>query len=312
MSRIARNSLALVLGSLGAPLAAAAADWTTTDFRGAYVDAWALPADDPISIELGARYWYSLGSHRMDVIGDSYASDDTSHILELHLRIDDHSSDFYLKGLAGYAAAINSSYSTPATGGTLESQSGNVGYIGADLGYTPVGTDDFKFGGFVGYQYWNDSPDMGRENYLLASGGGESEPNNIHYNMLRLGLAGKAELGDMFDITAEAAVIPYASVSGTYGAFAVTGPGGTVQGSAGELSGGWLYGAAGELMARFHPAENWTIGLGGRAWYLTGQADVNFTTRDPAAPGDEQAWVAKTTNFSTLRYGLLGEITYRF
>lgn len=312
MSRIARNSLAIVLGSLGMPLAAAAADWTTTGFRGAYVDDWALTADDPISIEMGTRYWYALGAHRMDLGGDTYATDDTSHIVELHLRIDDHSSDFYMKGLAGYAAAINSSYSTPATGGTLQSESGNIGYIGADIGHTPVGTDDFKFGGFVGYQYWNDSPDMGRASYMLESGGGDSEANNLHYNMLRLGLAGKARLGDMFDITAEAAVIPYASVSGTYGALAVTGPGGSVQGSAGEVSGGWLYGAAGEVMARFHPAENWTIGLGGRAWYLTGQADVTFTTRDPMSPADEQGWIAKTEQFSTLRYGLLGEITYRF
>jgi hypothetical protein len=312
MLRIARNSLALMLGALGTPLAAAAADWTTTDFRGAYVDDWALPADDAISIEMGTRYWYALGAHRMDVIGDSYASDDASHIIELHLRIDDLSTGFYLKGLAGYAAAINSSYSTPATGGTVKSQSGNIGYVGADIGYAPVATDGFRFGGFVGYQYWNDSPDMGRQNFLLATGGGASEPNNLHYNMLRLGLTGTAELGDMFDITAEAAVIPYASVGGTYGAFTVSGPGGNVQGSAAELSGGWLYGAAGEVMARFHPTENWTIGVGGRAWYLKGEADVNFSTRDPLSPGDQQDWITKTEEFSTLRYGLLGEITYRF
>jgi hypothetical protein len=312
MSRIARNSLALALGALAAPLAASAADWTKTDFRGAYVDDWARPADDAISIELGTRYWYALGAHRMDVIGDSYTSEDTSHIVELHLRIDDHTTDFYLKGLAGYAAAIHSSYSTPATGGTMESQSGNIGYAGADIGMTPVGTDNFRFGGFVGYQYWNDSPDMGRENFTTVSGGGDSEVNNLHYNMLRLGLTGTAKLGDKFDITAEAAVIPYASVGGTYGAFTVTGPGGNVQGSPAELSGGWLYGAAGEVMARFHPTENWTIGVGGRAWYLTGEADVNFTTRDPLAPGDAQNWITKTEEFSTLRYGLLGEITYRF
>lgn len=312
MSRIARNTLALVLGSLGAPMAAAAADWTETDFRGAYVDDWALPAEDAISIEMGTRYWYALGSNRMDVVGDSHESNDTSHIVEFHLRIDDHSTDFYLKGVAGLAAAINSSYSTAASGGVQESQSGNIGYVGADIGYTPLATEGLSFGGFVGYQYWNDSPDMGRQNFLLESGGGNSEPNNLHYNMLRVGLTGKAELGDKFDITAEAAVIPYANVMGTYGALAVSGPGGTVQGSAGELSGGWLYGAAGEVMARFHPTANWTIGLGGRAWYLTGQTDVNFTTRDPVTPTDAQTWITKTEQFSTLRYGLLGELTYRF
>jgi hypothetical protein len=288
-----------------------AADWTE-DFREPYADDWALPPDDPISIEMGLRYWYSMGSHRMTVLGGNYTSDDTSQIVEAHLRIDDHSSDFYAKGLAGYAAVINNNYSTPTTGGTLDSQSGTIHYFGGDIGYTPVGADGFKFGGFLGYQYWNDSPDMGRETFMLSSGGGDSQPNNIQYQMLRLGLSGRAELNDTFDITAEVAAIPYALVGGTYGALSVpvVGPA-EVQGSAGSVA-GWLYGAAGEVMARFHPTENWTIGLGARAWYLQGQADVTFDTRDPGAPAATTHWITKTTNFSTLRYGLLGELTYRF
>lgn len=306
MSRKVAHSAGLMLVALAA-VPAAAADWQE-DFRGSYVDDWALPADDPISIEMGARYWYSFGSHRMEVVGDSYASDDVSHIVEAHLRIDDHSSGFYTKGIAGYSAVINNSYSTPTSAGT--SQSGAIYYLGGDLGYTPFGTEDFKFGGFVGYQYWNDSPDMGRESFMTSGGGGDSRPNNLEYQMWRLGLVGRAELGDMFDITAEVAAIPYAPVGGTYGALDATVPG-DVQGSAGAVS-GWLYGGAAEVMARFHPAENWTIGLGGRAWYLTGQADVTFDTRDPLAPATATHWITKTTNFSTLRYGLLAELTYKF
>jgi hypothetical protein len=129
--------------------------------------------------------------------------------------------------------------------------------------------------------------------------------------MIRLGLAGRAQLGDMFDVTAEAAVIPYALLGGTYGALTVPAGPGQVQGSPGTVS-GWLYGAAGEVMARFHPAENWTIGIGGRAWYLQGQAEVAFDTRDPVTPANTTHWVTKSTQFSTLRFGLLGEITYRF
>lgn len=308
MSRLVLPLVAVVAVSASPGLAA---DWFN-DFRPAYEDDWALPADDPISIELGARYWYSWGSHRMEVGGDSYATDDTSHILEAHLRVDDASSDFYAKGLAGYSAVINSDYSTPTTGGTWNSQSGTIHYLGGDIGWMPVGNDEVKFGGFLGYQYWNDSPDMGRENFLEASGAGNSLPNNLEYHMLRVGLAGRAELGDRFDLTAEVAAVPYTILNGTYGALAAPGiPPGYVPGSPGNVS-GWLYGAGGEVMARFHPTENWTIGLGGRAWYLTGQADVTFDTRDPANPSDGVHWITKTENFSTLRYGLLGEITYRF
>ncbi|MHB1101328.1 MAG: hypothetical protein ACYC0C_00830 [Devosia sp.] len=308
MSRLV-PSLAALLAAMVLPTPVLAADWME-DFREPYAEDWALPPDDPISIELGLRYWYSMGQHRMTVLGGNYASDDVSHIVEGHLRIDDDMYDFYAKGLAGYSAVINNTYSTP-TVALATSNGGSIHYFGSDIGYTPFGNDDVKFGGFVGYQFWNDSPDMGRENYLTSAGGGNSEPNNIQYHMIRLGLSGRAEFGDAFDITAEAAVIPYALLGGTYGALAVPVGPGESQGSAGTL-GGWLYGAAGEAMARFHPTENLTIGLGGRAWYLQGQADVTFDTRETATPVNQTHWITKTTNFSTLRYGLLGELTYRF
>lgn len=308
MSRLV-PSLAALLAAMVLPTPVLAADWMQ-DFREPYAEDWALPPDDPISIELGLRYWYSMGQHRMTVLGGNYASDDVSHIVEGHLRIDDDMYDFYAKGLAGYSAVINNTYSTP-TVALATSNSGSIHYFGSDIGYTPFGNDDVKFGGFVGYQFWNDSPDMGRENYLTSAGGGNSEPNNIQYHMIRLGLSGRAELGDVFDITAEAAVIPYALLGGTYGALAVPVGPGESRGSAGTL-GGWLYGAAGEAMARFHPTENLTIGLGGRVWYLQGQADVTFDTRETATPANQTHWITKTTQFSTLRYGLLGEITYRF
>jgi hypothetical protein len=285
-----------------------AADWME-DFREPYADDWALPPDDPISIEMGLRYWYSMGSHRMTVLGGDYASDDTSHIVEAHLRVDDHSSDFYAKGLAGYSAVINNRFSTPAGSGTLDS--GTIHYFGGDIGYTPLGTETIKGGGFLGYQYWNDSPDMWRAGFTTSSGGGDSQPNNVYYHMIRMGLSGRAEFGDMVDVTAEVAFVPYALLGGTYGALVAPAVPGQVQGSAGSVA-GWLYGAAGEVMARFHPTKDWTIGLGARAWYLQGQADVTFDTRDPAAPAATTHWITKTTNFSTLRYGLLGEITYKF
>ena len=70
-------------------------------------------------------------------------------------------------------------------------------------------------GAFVGYQYWNDSPDMGEFNY-----GTGSAANLISYHTLRLGLGGRADFG-WGDLTAEVAAIPYAPVEGTYGTLAV-------------------------------------------------------------------------------------------
>src|SRR5690606_8430815 len=235
----------------------------------------------------------------MTVLGDSYSVDDTSHVLEGHLRINDHSSGVYVKGLAGYSAVINSSYATP--GGTGSSQNGRIAYAGADLGYAPFASGDSNFGGFAGYQYWNDSPDMGQFNFGPGAG-----PNDITYHMLKLGLAGRLDIGGAADLTAEVAAVPYAPVSGTYGAFDGSAAPGS-QTTTGRVE-GWLYGATAEVMGRFRPLENWTVGLGGRVWYLTGQPDVTFDTDS----GGGTHWITKTEGFSTLRYGLLGEVTYRF
>ena len=281
---------------VSAPAAAADYNWADDccgDFRGAYPEQF----EDELDIELGVRYWYSMGAHRMTVGGGNYTSDDTSHILEGHLRIDDNTTDFYVKGNIGYSAVINTTYSGPMTPATA-SQSGRIFYGGGDVGWLGVGSEAFRAGAFAGYQYWEDSPDMGRVNYSTGS-----QPNSLIYNVIRLGVAAKADF-DMFDISAEVAAIPYANLTGTYGALnPPLNPGETLT-STGSIS-GWLYGAGGEVMARFHPTENWTIGLGGRAWYLTGQADVRFTT-------DQGNWVTKTTNYSTMRYGLLGEVSYSF
>ena len=153
---------------------------------------------------------------------------------------------------------------------------------------------------------------MGRENFVTSSGGGDSDPNKIEYHMLRLGFTSKARLGDHFELEAEVAAVPYSMVQGTYGAYVL--PAGVAHdslGSAGALS-GWLYGASAEVMARFRPDKNWSIGIGGRAWYLTGQADFTFNNRDSGTPADSVNYITKTQQFSTFRYGLLGEVSYKF
>lgn len=318
MSRLA-SILAVAALAMSGAVPVMAADWSTGEddwieieytetcgdggFRGGFEPKdWSGLGDecDPLTFEFGTRYWYSWGAHRMTAAGDSYTQNDTSHILELHARIDDHSSDVYVKGFAGHSAIVNSSYTTP-TVPAGSAQAGRVLYAGGDIGYMPFGTDGARFGGFLGYQYWNDSPDMGREDF-----GTGSLPNDINHNVFKLGLAGRLELEGIGDITAEVAAIPYAQIWGTYGAFAAPGGSGNLT-APGNVS-GWLYGASGEVMARFQPLENWTVGIGGRAWYLTGEPDVTFSTDF----GGGTNWITKATQYSTLRYGLLGEVSYKF
>lgn len=300
------------------PMSALAADYLDPlpELRGGFSEEWGFAEDpSPISMEAGIRYVYSMGSHGMTTFGGNYSSADTSHIVELHGRIDDHSTATYVKGYAGFAAAINGTYETPEFGGTQTMNNGIIGYGVADIGYTPLDLGNMQFGGFAGYQYLVDTPDMGRATFATAGGGGDSEVNAHEIHALRLGVAGGGDVNEWFDVHAEAAAIPYANLSGTYGAFyqAPFLSGGDVfeQGSAGSINGS-LYGAAGELMVGFHPTDNMAIRIGGRAQYLTGSGTMDFTAREVGTPANSGDYIGDVTNLEFIRYGLMAELTAQF
>jgi hypothetical protein len=321
-------SLAAVL--VGAALAAPAhaADWDEgdvyleKDFRGAYVNEpkdWMGMGDeyDPIAIELGLRYWYSWGAQNFASGGNSLGIEDQSHIGEAHLRIEDHSSNSFAKAIAGYSIAVSGSYAAPLDSGTISD--GTIAYAGLDFGWNPWGDQSGSgFGGLVGYQYWNNSPDSGRNNFTTATSSaditfdpdtgqtflpGDSAPNSVEAHMLRLGIQGKASFGDFIDVTGELVGVPYAKIGGQVGiddpmfnCDVYCGPAQAPYGfEAGNISfirsspteiDGWGYGAMAELWLGVHPTENITFRLGGRAWYLQGTVDATYTAASIGNPSD--------------------------
>lgn len=351
-------SLAALLAATITP--AAAADWLQ-DGGGSYRGAFSIePKDwtelgdeeDGIHVETGLRYWYSMGSQSVQIgtLGGNYETQDTSHIVEGHLRIDDDVTSTYAKAWVGYSAAISGSFDDPNNTDAPISD-GHVGYVGADIGWKTF--SDGKSNGvgiFAGYQYWNDSPRTTRANFTTVSGGdvlpydpdtglitglpGDSADNNLDLNMLRLGLSGRAKFADgLFDISGEVAAVPYSTISGVMGgAGLASGPPtplgnpSFVQSSPTEVA-GWGYGGMAEVMVGVTPVENLTFRLGGRAWYLQGTADATYsavtisdpTDSDPAPPAydtpptvSEQYYIDTTQPWSLFRYGLLAELTYSF
>lgn len=341
---------------LSAP--AVAADWdqewgTGPDLmRGTYSHEpkdWSnLDADDGIAFEFGTRYWYSMGAQQYDFGGTSMGTTDTAHIGELHLRIDDYTSRSYVKGLAGYSVAINGAYNDPSGSGTISD--GHVGYAGADFGWNAFGDGNGSgMGVLLGYLYWNDSPHTQRSSFTTATSSADisfdpdtgftslpfdSSDNDLNINALRLGVSGRAKLGDMFDITGELAAVPYAGVSGIMGGIGVTpvtcGPLGNIclAGSSATSINGWGYGAMGEVMVGMTPVENLTFRVGARAWYLQGTVDAEYTVATIGDPTDSdpatspnydtppsfsnQGYISQANPFSLFRYGLLAELTYKF
>jgi len=325
MSRLV-PSIAAVMAAVIFPTCAAAADWAMDepDLRGAFYSGdpkdWTELGDqtDTVAFEFGLRYWYSWGAQSFSTSGGTTTANDQSHIGEMHLRIEDHSTNTYAKALAGYSVAISGDYSGPLVSGTTSD--GQIGYIGADLGWNAFGDNNGSgVGALVGYQYWNNSPNTGRNSFTTATSAaditydpatgqtfvpGDSAPNHVDIHMLRLGVQGKANLGGFFDITAELAAVPYSKVSGVVGvddptfstaeyagpaqlpyASVANGNIASIRSSTTAID-GWGYGAMAEAWVGMHPTENITFRLGGRAWYLQGTVDATYTAAQIGDPSD--------------------------
>ncbi len=308
------------------------------DIRPAYTQEWGME-EDSLEFEAGVRYWYSLGQQEHNIGSYSETMNTKTSSGEVFARVNDTLTNSYVEAFGGYGIAHDGDYSNNFAS-DVDLPAARLGYLGADFGWLPLGSDTASFGFVTGYQYTNDSPDTGRANFTTAETsadiswspsspgwdvGFDSEVNNFDVHALKLGLAGKFD-GGGFDITGEAAAIPYAWVSGTYGAFEAPGQSGTVlQASAAEIN-GFGYGASGKLMVGFHPTENLTIRVGGRASYMQGQYDATWDTATITPPQPNgtspetyspptlstQRFIIDNNPFSMLRYGGLLELTGRF
>jgi hypothetical protein len=312
--------------------------------RGGFTPGWEPEEEDSLSFEIGTRYWYSLGAQSFSIGPGNFSSSDQAHALEAHFRIDDAYTNTFLKGTAGYSVLVDGS--TDVNGTVDAYDDGHIGYAGADFGWYAFGdpNNGFGIGAVAGYQYSNDFVDADRFGYTTAttesdvtwsdvdgswSVGYDSRPNNLNVSALRLGATAKATLSDMFDVTAELVGVPFAWVSGTAGSLGVADvsvPGQTtIQSSPTEFS-GYAFGGTGELMLGFHPAENFTIRVGGRASYLGGQVDGTWRTTTITDPQNADAdpdfevppvvttedYISTSNPFSLFRYGALVELTYAF
>jgi hypothetical protein len=343
MTRLA-ISVAVAASTLLLAAPSFAADYFGSDepLRNGFADDGS-DADNPLTFELGLRYWYSWGAQSFNAdFGATTASlrdNDNGQAAEAYFRIDDASTNYYAKGLFGTSFDINGSSTLDSTGinSTTPVTDGRISYAGGDIGYSLLGNNPHaKFGPFAGYMYWNDSPNLGRANFTTGTatgdfsynpvvgviGPGNSEEDNVEINALRLGVSGKVDLGDYMDVTGELAAVPYAKITGTLGAMGVgtqdSGPGGVsvIQSSPVSLN-GWGYGAMAEAMLEFHPAEHFNVGLGARAWYLQGRADstyntVTVTNDSTHTVEGQQRYISTANPWSLFRYGLLAQMSYDF
>ncbi len=161
---------------MGMPAVAAdwADDWgSEVDFRTGYSNEpkdWSGvgETDDSLHFETGLRYWYSMGSQSFEALGDSFESSDTTHVGELHLRIDDYDFRHLRQGFGGILRRDHRLVHRPQRC-DASVDGGKVAYAGADFGWNVFSDGNGSGAGFlVGYQYWNDSPRTSRQNFTTA------------------------------------------------------------------------------------------------------------------------------------------------
>jgi hypothetical protein len=322
MTRLAISAVVAASTLLMAAPSLAADYFGSQPLRTGFSDSDGSDLDNPLSFELGLRYWYSWGAQRFNAGAAGLSDDDNAQTVEGQFRIDDASTSYYAKGLAGVSFDINGTSSGGPPGQPTTVTDGRIAYAGADVGYSWLGNNPHaKFGPFAGYMYWNDSPNLGRADYSPDGVSGNSQENNVEVNALRLGLSGKVDLGDYFDISGELAAVPYAKIGGDLGALgfsSVGPPDATVEQASAMSLDGWGYGVMAEAMVGFHPTQNMVLRVGGRAWYLQGKADetytanlVDTTTTPPSVTGT-QDFISTANPWSLFRYGLLAEMSYSF
>jgi hypothetical protein len=352
MNRFLQGTTATL--ALFAAVPALAADYTGfSGIRPSYSQDWGS-TEDTLQFEAGVRYWYSIGQQKHEIGPFSQTMNTKSSSGEAFVRINDNATRSYVEAFGGYGITHDGDYSNDG-GIDLDLPAARLGYLGADFGWLPFGSDAASFGFVTGYQYTNDSPDTGRVSFTTATSSadiawsedtgvwsvpGDSEINDFNVHALKLGIAGRVDAG-AFDITGEATATPYAWVSGTYGAYGVEEQTNGIQtfmpGSATSIN-GFGYGGGGKLMVGFHPTENLTIRVGGRASYLQGAYDATFDgvtinhpapnppVEDPNNPGvfipadpaysppslTRQLFIIDNNPFSMFRYGGLLEVSGRF
>lgn len=283
------------------------------------------------NVEIGGRYWYSSGRFQKD-LGDTanpaqqnvllsrLTYDTTGQSGEIFGRIDSPHRIF-VKGFAGGGTLgggkmhdedwlwrnrrDNVPYSNTVSGYVP----GRIGYATIDVGYDVLHADRYRLGGFVGYHYNRDEK-MARGCIQLAhpyaacgnpfplSTNVISEDDTLH--AVRVGVAGQVALTPDLKLSAEAAYLPYARLTGLDGHLLRTD---TTNIWSPEFANG--RGVQLEAILSYALTPNFDIGVGGRYWAVWAIDDAYTNAFGMACP-------CQTLPMRQERYGMFVQASYKF
>ncbi|SDR25374.1 hypothetical protein SAMN05444161_2402 [Rhizobiales bacterium GAS191] len=298
----------------------------------------ALPA-----YTLGARYWYSSGRHdyAFDASGvDPTLGNPTSELsyknipgqsLELYGRYDDIESGLVVKAYAGGGGFMSGGKMNDRdwfVGQDLVSNTSsslkntNLRYGTVDIGW---GAQYLTYGSlkvlpFIGYGYWHDGVGIWGLRFLpedFGAGFAAAPPGTVlfgngqkvgdytaSWNMVRIGAEGTVTILPQLTLTVDAALVPYAQGKGDDSHL-------LRQDQLGSRPNVFLrghgWGGQVDAMLRYAVTESFSLGVGGRYWYLDGSN--GFKTDRMARLFGERL---PLTTYLSERHGVLAEALYRF
>jgi opacity protein-like surface antigen len=280
--------------------------------------------------EIGTRVWYSFGRFQKDL----GATDEPGQQNVLNSRLTytaqaasgevfgrvDGPYDLFLKGFAGGGTLLNGKMydedwlicldafcnaTVPYSNTLTDPVKGNIAYATLDAGYDLLRGPGYKFGGFVGYNYYRENksgygcvqianPNAGCSPAIANSILVITEDNDWH--SLRVGFNGELGLGRGFKLTADAAYLPFVKVIGTDNHVLRNG----ISPEQGKGQGVQL-----EAVLAYQFSNGFSVGAGARYWamWATTNAYTNFFGTDCPC---------QTLPARTERYGTFLQAAYKF
>jgi opacity protein-like surface antigen/outer membrane protease len=292
--------------------------------------------------EAGTRYWLSSGKFQKDLGGSSSGADANVLVSRLSYHSQANSGEFFtrvdtpqrlfVKGLVGTGAVSSgymndedwaqieilgvspgwptSSSSTVAYSNTRSNAvQGTIAYATGDIGYNLLQAPDYKFGAFIGYNYYRENKDA----YGCVQISNEFSdcitpiPNSVlaitendTWNSLRIGVNGDVTLLPGLRLNTDAAFIPYTQFSGVDIHWQRTDVANQTSTETGRGMGVQL-----DAILSYDITPAFNVGAGGRYWAMW--TNDNAYTNIFGTPCPCQTLPVKTD-----RYGLLLQASYKF
>ena len=307
----------------------------------------------PFGFEVGGRYWYSWGRHKYDL---GFGKADNRPIISdvSRLNYDDLQTNagevvgritapwnLFAKGFIGTGTTTNGHMNdedfvlreelpgggfgptVPYTNALLGGIRGGMPWYGTiDVGYDWWRTNGYRFGTYVGYNYFRES--LGAYGCVQLinplgpcgpGGGGAIAPTGHavisqdgRWQSLRLGAETEFYLAPRFKVSADAAYLPYVTVDAADNHFS----GNTATVASVNPMTGTGVGTQLEVMFSYDVTDRWSVGVGGRYWamWTTNASDRRTYDRERGGPQASQPPI--DIKLESERTGLLGQVLYKF